>query len=298
MLHLFGEEDNLTTITSLAYPFLDRSVPLTARSVKDAYREFLRTVQPKVPVETGGIHYIRDRERAADYLAAFRTDSMLTDTRYQFETADSASRAAVEEARQAVGRIEAGACSLAARDTSFGNVYPLAMNAVFHAPSKVATGGTTSGALGVLWVDPRETWQERDIQEFLYHELGHTLLFLDERRFGLFTSYPQMVDRKNWVTSAIRGTVRPLDKAFHSAVVATEVLLAREETLGHPMSAVLHPLSPQLASGALTSARDIERSPARQLLTKHAAGILRRSRDQVERLAARHGWSLDSRDLA
>jgi hypothetical protein len=143
------------------------------------------------------------------------------------------------------------------------------------------------GALG----GPPTNLGPRDLQEFLIHELGHTLLFLDEWRFGLFTSYPELLKRENWVASAIRKTVRPLDKAFHSVVVATEVLLARDHLLGHPATSVLHPSSPVLASGVLRSIESMTGDPtARLLLTDHALRLLDRCQRIVSDMAQRAAW--------
>jgi hypothetical protein len=291
MLHLFGAEENLRTITALAFPFLEKNQPMTLAILKRAYRDFLRTVQPSVPSETGtGPTYVQETQRVLDYLSVFSADSALTDTRYQFGTVSKTSETIDSDAQKALSWTLKCADALTRRDETFAALFPLAMNAIFQAPSGIASGGTTSAALGVLWVDPRDSWSDRDLQEFLIHELNHTLIFLDECRFGLFTSYPELLKQENWVTSAIRKTVRPLDKAYHSAIVAADVLLAREELLGHPDSAVLHPLSPAMAQGAMEAIRDISLPPTRDLLTPHALETLDRCRQEVERLSRKNGW--------
>ncbi|MFE3150146.1 HEXXH motif-containing putative peptide modification protein [Streptomyces sp. NPDC059218] len=293
MLHLFGVEENLRTITALSFPYISKGQAVTFSVLKEAYRSFLRSVQPSVPSETGdGPAYIQETRRTLEYLGIFSADSALTDTRYQFGTVDESSAAIEIDAQKALAWTQECADSIARRDDAFAPLFPLAMNAVFQAPSGIASGGTTSAALGVLWVDPRDSWDDRDLEEFLIHELNHTLIFLDECRFGLFTSYPELLKQENWVTSAIRKTVRPLDKAYHSAIVAADVLLAREEIFGHPDSAVLHPLSPAMAQGALEAIRDISLPPTRGLLTPHALDTLDRCRQEVERLTRQNGWSV------
>ncbi|MFD7532865.1 MULTISPECIES: aKG-HExxH-type peptide beta-hydroxylase [unclassified Streptomyces] len=293
MLHLFGVEENLRTITALSFPYISKGQAVTFSVLKEAYRSFLRSVQPSVPSETGdGPAYIQETRRTLEYLGIFSADSALTDTRYQFGTVDESSAAIEIDAQKALAWTQECADSIARRDDAFAPLFPLAMNAVFQAPSGIASGGTTSAALGVLWVDPRDSWDDRDLEEFLIHELNHTLIFLDECRFGLFTSYPELLKQENWVTSAIRKTVRPLDKAYHSAIVAADVLLAREEIFGHPDSAVLHPLSPAMAQGALEAIRDISLPPTRGLLTPHALDTLDRCRQEVERLTRKNGWSV------
>jgi hypothetical protein len=131
------------------------------------------------------------------------------------------------------------------------------MFTVFWAPCKVAAGGTTSQALGVLWADPRPWWSERDLVEFLIHELTHTLIFLDEWRQPQFSSRQALTDRSNYALSAIRGAPRPLDKTLHSIIVGVEVLLAREDALGHTEHDGLHPGSRELREGVIQSIASI-----------------------------------------
>src|SRR5262249_55492024 len=57
-------------------------------------------------------------------------------------------------------------------------------------------------------------------------------------------NYGAVVDTSTWARSAILNVARPLDKVLHSVVVATEILLLRDQCLGHPIRPAVHPPTP------------------------------------------------------
>jgi hypothetical protein len=57
--------------------------------------------------------------------------------------------------------------------------------------------------------------------------LAYHLLLIDERVHGHYVSYAKLADKRNYAHSAILKCNRPLDKVFHSLVVATELLASR-----------------------------------------------------------------------
>jgi hypothetical protein len=98
------------------------------------------------------------------------------------------------------------------------------------------------------------------------------LLFIDEFVHGLF-EYDDMADNKNWVFSAVLAKSRPLDKAFHSAVVATEVLLFRQIAKQHPNSPCAHPKTAKLLE---QTRRSIEECRESVLMKPRARYLLER----------------------
>lgn len=114
----------------------------------------------------------------------------------------------------------------------------------------VFCGGTTPGSMtsasapGLVWVNPSPSWSPVDVAEALIHELTHTLLNLDELRYGHYVNYAAVQDHATWTRSAIRATPRPVNGALHSIFVAYELVRFRE-TVGqvtpgfHPASHVL-----------------------------------------------------------
>ena len=131
-------------------------------------------------------------------------------------------------------------------------VFELAINVIFFMRSDQASGGSTSGMSGVIWVNPKTHWCINNRVEFLVHELTHNLLFIEELIRGLY-SYENMYKEENWTRSAVLNKFRPLDKSYHSAVVGTELLLFRHELSIVPEEYCAHPPTEQLLAQTLSS---------------------------------------------
>ena len=146
------------------------------------------------------------------------------------------------------------------RDYSLRAVFDLTINYVFVMPSDTASGGSSNALPGVIWINPRDRWDDIDRQELFVHELTHNLLFVDELVHGLF-DYGPMPNKENWTYSAVLAKKRPLDKAFHSAVVAAEVLLYRHTFKQHPDNPGAHPPTDILLRQTQTSLEECRASP-------------------------------------
>jgi len=116
--------------------------------------------------------------------------------------------------------------------------------------SSKAHGGSTSNALGVLWLNPTDKWTPQDYCEFLVHELTHQLLFIDERVYGHYSCYPELLKKENYAFSTILKRSRPLDKVIHSYFVGKNILHYRTENgLSTDCKVTLHPLTADLVQG-------------------------------------------------
>lgn len=289
MLRLVGKEHCIKTVAVLSAPYAKDVRDLSSYAgLKEAYRAFVRDVQPRLPDSSGSLpEYVAQGSAARRLFEIFTARSDLTDTIYGLEPlGDEIQQSEIDRKFAPITR---ALKSLHATDPDVERMFNLIFNHIFHTPCGIAGGGTTSQALGVLWVDPRDDWQLRDVQEFLVHELSHMLLFLEEWRFGLYNDPVAMIQESNWALSAIRSSERPLDKAFHSVVVATEVLLLRDVVLGHPHESVLHPLSSDLVEGILTSIHSIGRGPV-TLLSSRSRELLHLCHESTLSIAEKEGW--------
>ena len=81
-------------------------------------------------------------------------------------------------------------------------------------------GGSTSSALGVIWLDPSagEEWTVPFYAEMIVHEFIHTHLFYAELVHGTYSGSIPLSEAK--VVSTIRGQSRDYDKSLHAAYVA------------------------------------------------------------------------------
>jgi HEXXH motif-containing protein len=94
-------------------------------------------------------------------------------------------------------------------------------------------GGSFWHILGTVWMSPRPSWRIVDYAENLLHETVHQAMFLDDMVNSLFAAPPdELASGEALVTSAIRGTKRPYDYAFHAATVSTELLRFYEQLGG------------------------------------------------------------------
>jgi hypothetical protein len=92
---------------------------------------------------------------------------------------------------------------------------------VFFESSRIG-GGTGSHLPGVVCFSPGVNWEPYDMAESLIHECAHLSTFLCDMVHGIFTRPAKELEKEDYqVVSAVRkGLLRPLDKAFHSALVS------------------------------------------------------------------------------
>ena len=85
-------------------------------------------------------------------------------------------------------------------------------------------GGTTSCALGLIWLNPHKDWTIVDYADALYHEFTHTSIFIDDMVNCMFLDAKACKKEDAFVTSAILKIKRPLDSAYHAAGVAVALM--------------------------------------------------------------------------
>lgn len=145
---------------------------------------------------------------------------------------------------------------------------------IFFEESDIASGGSTSNAVGVIWANPDCRFHQQDTIELLVHELTHNLMFLDEWVYPHY-DYDLILSPETWCQSAILLTKRPVDKVVHSIIVATEIVLLRRNITGEPSQFVAHPPSAELTDAILKSIDDLRSLPqSNDLLQKRVLHLL------------------------
>ncbi|MCA1054942.1 hypothetical protein LCM10_08090 [Rossellomorea aquimaris] len=276
MLLVMGEKENIETLQVLSMPFKENEESLNTRdSLRKSYLKLINEMQPHLPFANELFpSFVLDKERIQKFINVFSIETSIDDTYYDMS---------LEETRRydsIYSSVKNAIKNLGEKYPPFEWIFNLALDSIIFSSSKIAVGGTASSLVGALWINPRENWTDNDIYEFLIHELGHTLLFLNEWRYGLFTSEERLNEKETYGLSAIRSQLRPMDKAFHSAVVATEVLLLREYVIGHEGEHHVHPDTKDLIPMVRKSIQSIRSVHKREnILTENALLIL----DQCER---------------
>lgn len=283
MYYLNGITENLETFLTLTHPFRTSAGEGSSwKSSKEAYYRFLSHYQPRIaqPKDQDEPVFESDPNKIAGFLRAFNETSALTDLDYRVDQKS----AAYMTGRLATAKIMLA--NLRMMNPELHGLFQIAVNTIFAAKSGSAGGGTTSSAIGVIWMDQRQSWTEQDFMEFFVHELGHTLMFLDELRHRHYTNLKAAIAPETYCLSAILCIPRPLDKVLHSLVVATEVLGYREQTLTHVAERKLHPDSKKMLVQALRCAESIEKSaPAQAILTERGKALVRKCKERLLEMA-------------
>lgn len=192
-------------------------------------------------------------------------------------------RAAV---RADLDHVRAAVRAFASQDPGFWRFFELAVNYVLCPKTAYSTrGGTSSKAIGVIYACEPRARTERDLYEFLVHELAHSTMFLFEDKFGLF-DYELIVREENYSPAVLSGQRRPIDKAVHSIAVSTEVVLHRREVTGDPDQA-FHGRTGDLVERTLHAIDAIGAMPNRAaLLTEPALWLMERCRTALGAVGA------------
>jgi len=273
LLGLSSNLENICALSSLTYKKQDSAF----NSLKTAYKDFLTRIQPKVPRSNSlNVEFLQDDERTNKLIELFGEKSRLDDFKEVFSSHMTVQKEHVKIA-------ETHLLSLREIDRELFAIFNLVVNMIFSGPSDTAGGGSTSGAIGCIWINPRPHWTQSDFFEFFVHEFTHNLVFLDELRYRHYTNYSSIIMEENYSPSAILAKKRPLDKVFHSILVSTEVLLTRQTLLGHPETPRVHPPTQIMLEQCLFAIHSLEENPGIfSLLTERAKTLLTMCKNKLE----------------
>lgn len=252
MYFLAGGAVNLQTIMVLARPHLPEGEPLTESTLARAYRNYLADLQPDVPgTPTAETFLIRDESQSR----------LLADLFGLRDPADDQEYVVTEESSMGDGKaafFQEGMKRLTEYDTALSALFQMAVKSIFSTPAGPVPGSMSGrAALGVIWVYPVTTWATEDLIEAYIHELTHTLVMLDERRFTHYPHYDELDREENLVNSAIRNEKRSLFASVHSVFVANELLQLREAHHGHRMEFRIHPPSRSMREKSLIALESV-----------------------------------------
>src|SRR5437764_2158309 len=203
MFFLTGQRASLETIYALAKARLPADQPASALQLRQAYLRTLHAIQPSVPIDLDALitRLIDDAACEAKLLRLFSVDCPLNDLGQQ-----EAIRAGVyswETTRRELQAVRDVLTADPGADSGVWRWFQLVVHSVFCSHSDIASGGTTSAAVGVIWIKKPSAFERTDLKELLLHEMTHTLMFLDEWRYGHYLDYPAIARRENYALSPI-----------------------------------------------------------------------------------------------
>jgi hypothetical protein len=119
------------------------------------------------------------------------------------------------------------------RDTvpGLGDLVDLVVTDVVFFTSKNKGGGSGSHVPGLVSMSPGDDWRPHDFAESVVHEAVHLNAFIADMVHGIYTLPASALEAPEYrVVSAVKfGQLRPLDKAFHSAIVAPPLMLMQHK---------------------------------------------------------------------
>lgn len=283
MFSLFGPELSIKNAYLLGRRFMGNRTLSHTRDLKPYYLDFLAEHQPRLPLNRGAEPFITD-PRAEELLKDAYRASSLNDLKQQRIIGDSFD---APERERLIALVREGYAQLSSANPALQAVFDLAIHSVFFRRSTrtdagaVSFGGSSSTAMGAIWVSGHGKQTKHDVAEFLLHELTHHLLFLSERCLPQF-HYREMIKPENYAQSAILNKRRPLDKVVHSVVVSTELLLARRSFL-RGAAVTIHPDSPTMTARSLRSIDEVLSLSNRDaVITPWTVELLERCREALK----------------
>lgn len=272
MFSIFGFQESILNTYRVAFPFIGGRSVGTTSELRVSYLDFLEDHQPYMPVNRDEDVFVTDVATESCLVAAYGHNAALNDLG-QSEIIgepydDECKREKVMMARKALNEF-------LELDDKLAAVFDLTIHSIIIRPSNSANGrksygGSSSAAMGVIWLSLGATVTERDIVEMLLHELTHHLLFLDERNHPHF-DYDLITREENRAFSAILNLHRPLDKVMHSIVVATELILGRLRFLPEGGERTVHPATEKLLADTRTAYDSITSLPGADLVLRPRA---------------------------
>ncbi|MFC9542568.1 HEXXH motif-containing putative peptide modification protein [Lysinibacillus sp. NPDC056959] len=107
---------------------------------------------------------------------------------------------------------------------SLYNLVTKIVGIIFVSKAGNFSSATAPTHLGIVFLNPDDTWTIIDYAEAIYHEFIHLSIFLEDMIHGLFVdTNDEQLDMPE-ITSILRGVQRPLDRSFHAAVVSIGIM--------------------------------------------------------------------------
>lgn len=258
MFHLNGYENIIKSIYKISKTKDFKRKIDNFDQLKKAYLDFLQSYRPNLAINYSKDLIITDK-KIEDNLSQAFAKSELDDLNQSNVIGDQHSDSEKEEkillVREALN-------DLLSLDANFTKIFNLAIHSIFvrkdsrENSERMTHGGSSSGAIGVIWVSCEDKIRKEDLVEIFIHEITHTLVFIDELNTKQFY-YSEMIKEENYARSAILLYNRPMDKVVHSIIVGTEILMSRESFLQYSNKVQVHPNSKILAKNIILACESI-----------------------------------------
>lgn len=272
----FNEQmENIICLMTRKYPENIKNVK-NSHDLKKLYYSYLESLQKrKIESNDDGL-ILTSFDKALKISKDFNGGSGTLD---DFNQKNSIELKPIENINERKAQLKKALAYLANVHSEYYSLLSFLITNVFLFPSNVAVGGSSSTAVGTIWANLKDKFSTTDVAEFFVHELTHNCIFIDEHRYGHY-DYQIISDQSTWATSAVLLINRPLDKVLHSIIVSLEIILFRENVIGHPDQPKIHPPTDILLNQIVKSLESIRFTAAQfsNALSKRSYDLL----DNVE----------------
>ena len=222
MRYLLGMKEILHTQVLLSAPYLAQSSQPGA-SLSDAYRRFLASLALCEPYREYMLNRLKDSGDAGGSPQVVSTMDTAALVLSAFNRPPQTDLGAGARPWQIKMLNDAWAC-IHTSDSELSAIARLLVHTVVVTNSDWRGSMSDRDAIGTIWLVPSSHWHSNEVVEALIHEITHSCLFLDERRYGHFRAGADRIQLR----SAIRRDPRELPAVVHSLLVAVELLAWRE----------------------------------------------------------------------
>lgn len=252
MLSILGKQELVKNVYLLSRKFIGEQKVTNIVDLRPFYLDFIQAHQPYQPVNVSGDIIVVDEEKINALKKAYQPGEL--DDLNQVKMIGG--RHSPERFSALSELVRKGYIKLSSSNADVKLIFDLVIHSIFFRESTnerqtSSFGGSSSTAIGSIWISGHGELTAHDVAEFLLHELTHHLLFIDERCNEQF-NYQEIIKPENYSTSALLGKRRPLDKVIHSILVSHEILNARKHYL-EPCRITIHPPTDVLKKNTINS---------------------------------------------
>ncbi|MDC9613336.1 hypothetical protein PSI19_05425 [Xenorhabdus khoisanae] len=256
MINILGIDEIVKNVYLLSKKYIGKTPPSTIEDLKPFYLEFLEKHQPYQPINRRNDLFIHDNNIEVKLKKAYQPSS-LDDLNQQKMIAE---RHTEDERLYLHKIVQDGYNRLINSNHNIKHIFNLVIHSIFFMKTcdkfNISSfGGSSSTAMGSIWISGHGKISVDDVSEFLLHELIHHLLFVDERCHDQF-NYKEIIKPENFSMSALLKKRRPMDKVVHSILVSSEIVIARKEFL-KSKEIIIHPDTETLRKNTLLSISEV-----------------------------------------
>lgn len=228
MSHLIGFEKNIQNIYRLSFPFIKEKEIQSVEDLRIPYLNFLESYQPQCPINYSASLFIFDEARELRFKSAYAAGNL--DGLILSGLIGEAFP--MDEKMKKAKLVTKALILIQEMDEQLFSLFNLTIHSIFIRNDKRILkaasgkqGGSSSGAIGVIWLTVNDNINEFDLADLLIHEMIHHLMFIDELNYPPLT-YSEFQKKENGVHPSTLRLNRPLDKMVQGIIASTELILS------------------------------------------------------------------------